>query len=38
MLLIVIGVEILAGVLICVVSRALVVGRLVSLSKDELYC
>lgn len=38
MFLIVIGVEILAGVLICVVSTALVVGRLVSLSKDELYC
>lgn len=38
MLLIVIGVEILAAVLICVVSTALVVGRLVSLSKDELYC
>lgn len=38
MLLIVIGIEILAGVLICVVSTALVVGRLVSLSKDELYC
>uniref|UniRef100_UPI00402896E0 cell division protein FtsX n=1 Tax=Candidatus Cryptobacteroides bacterium TaxID=3085639 RepID=UPI00402896E0 len=38
MLLIVIGAEILAGVLICVVSTALVVGRLVSLSKDELYC
>lgn len=38
MLLVVIGVEILAGVLICVVSTALVVGRLVSLSKDELYC
>ncbi len=38
MLLIVFGVEILAGVLICVVSTALVVGRLVSLSKDELYC
>lgn len=38
MLLIVIGVEILAGVLICVVSTALVVGRLVSFSKDELYC
>lgn len=38
MLLIVIGVEILAGVLICVVSTVLVVGRLVSLSKDELYC
>ena len=38
MLLIVIGVEILAGVLICVVSTELVVGRLVSLSKDELYC
>ena len=38
LLLFVIGVEILAGVLICVVSTALVVGRLVSLSKDELYC
>ena len=38
LLLIVIGVEVLAGVLICVVSTALVVGRLVSLSKDELYC
>ncbi len=38
LLLVVIGVEILAGALICVVSTALVVGRLVSLSKDELYC
>ncbi len=38
LLLIVIGVVVLAGVLICVVSTALVVGRLVSLSKDELYC
>lgn len=37
-LLIVIGVVILAGVVICTVSTALVVGRLVSLSKDELYC
>lgn len=38
LLLIVIGVVILAGVLICAASTALVVGRLVSLSKDELYC
>lgn len=38
LLLVVIGVEILAGAMICVVSTALVVGRLVSLSKDELYC
>lgn len=38
LLLIVIVVVILAGVVICTVSTALVVGRLVSLSKDELYC
>ena len=38
LLLIVIGVVILAGVVICTVSTALVVGRLLSLSKDELYC
>lgn len=38
LLLIVIGGVILAGVVICTVSTALVVGRLVSLSKDELYC
>lgn len=38
LLLIVIGVVILAGVLICTISTALVVGHLVSLSKDELYC
>ena len=38
LLLIVIGVVILAGVVICTVSTALVVGRLVSISKDELYC
>lgn len=38
LLLAVIGVVILAGVLICAASTALVVGRLVSLSKDELYC
>ncbi len=38
LLLIVIGVVILAGVVICTISTALVVGRLVSLSKDELYC
>ncbi len=37
LLLMVIGVVIIAGVLICTVSTALVVGRLVSLSKDELY-
>jgi len=37
LLLMVIGVVIMAGVLICTVSTALVVGRLVSLSKDELY-
>lgn len=37
LLLVVIGVVIMAGVLICTVSTALVVGRLVSLSKDELY-
>ncbi|MBO4743004.1 MAG: permease-like cell division protein FtsX [Bacteroidales bacterium] len=36
-LLIVAGVVIAAGVLICVVSTSLVVGRLVSLNKDELY-
>ena len=38
LLLAVIGVVILSGVAICTVSTALVVGRLVSLSKDELYC
>lgn len=38
LLLAVIGVVILSGVVICTVSTALVVGRLVSLSKDELYC
>ena len=38
LLLAVIGVVILAGVVICTVSTAMVVGRLVSLSKDELYC
>lgn len=37
-LLMVIGVVIVTGVAICTVSTALVVGRLVSLSKDELYC
>ena len=34
---IVAGVVVLSGVLICVVSTWLVVGRLVSLNKDELY-
>lgn len=38
LLLAVLGVVILSGVVICTVSTALVVGRLVSLSKDELYC
>lgn len=38
LLLAVIGVVILTGVVICTVSTALVVGHLVSLSKDELYC
>lgn len=38
LLLAVIGVVILSGVVICAASTALVVGRLVSLSKDELYC
>ena len=37
-LLMVIGVVIVTGVAICTVSTALVVGCLVSLSKDELYC
>lgn len=38
LLLAVIGVVILTGIVICTVSTAFVVGRLVSLSKDELYC
>lgn len=38
LLLMVIGVVVLTGVVICTVSTALVVGHLVSLSKDELYC
>ena len=38
LLLVVIGVVIVSGIVICTVSTALVVGRLVSLSKDELYC
>lgn len=37
MILIVIGVVVASGVLICVVSTCFVVNRLVSLSKDELY-
>ena len=36
-LLIVAGVVVVSGVLICVFSTSLVVGRLVSLNKDELY-
>lgn len=38
LLLAVIGVVILSGIVICTLSTALVVGRMVSLSKDELYC
>ena len=38
LLLVVIGVVIVSGIVICTVSTALVVGHLVSLSKDELYC
>lgn len=38
LLLVVIGVVMVAGVVICTVSTAVVVGHLVSLSKDELYC
>lgn len=38
LLLVVIGVVILSGVVICIISTALVVGHLVSLSKEELYC
>ena len=38
LLLVVIGVVILSGVAICTVSTYVVVGHLVSLPKDELYC
>lgn len=38
LLLVVIGVVIVSGIVICTVSTALVVGHLVTLSKDELYC
>lgn len=38
LLLAVIGVVILSGIVICTLSTALVVGRMISLSKDELYC
>lgn len=38
LLLVVIGVVLLSGVVICTISTALVVGHLVSLSKEELYC
>lgn len=38
LLLVVIGVVILSGVVICTISTAIVVGHLVSLSKEELYC
>ena len=37
LLLSVMGIVVVAGVVICVVSTALAVGRLVSLSKDELF-
>lgn len=37
LLLLVLGIVIVAGVLICVVSTYFVVGRLVSLTRDELY-
>lgn len=37
LLLVVIGIVLLCGIVICVVSTYFVVGRLVSLSKDELY-
>ena len=37
LLLIVIGIVIVAGIVICLVSTFFVVGRLVSLSNDELY-
>jgi len=37
LLLVVMGIMILSGLVICVVSTFFVVGRLVSLSKDELY-
>jgi cell division transport system permease protein len=38
LLLVVIGVVVLSGIVICTVSTYFVVGHLVSLSKDELYC
>lgn len=38
LLLVVMGIVVVSGVLICLVSTFFVVGRLVSLSKDELYC
>ncbi len=38
LLLAVIGVVVFSGIVICTVCTAIVVGRLVSLSKDELYC
>lgn len=38
LLLVVMGIVVVSGVLICMVSTYFVVGRLVSLSKDELYC
>jgi len=37
LLLVVIGIVVLSGILICLVSTYFVVGRLVSLSNDELY-
>lgn len=38
LLMLVIGIVVVAGVVICTVCTSVVVGRLVTLSKDELYC
>ncbi len=38
LLMLVIGIVVAAGVVICTVCTSVVVGRLVTLSKDELYC
>ena len=38
LLLVVMGIVVVSGIVICLVSTYFVVGRLVSLSKDELYC
>ena len=37
LLLVVVGIVLVSGLVICVVSTYLVVGKLVSLKKDELY-